>query len=152
MRLVLALVTSALLTSAAAAQTIAPEFGLRGGAVAYAPALDIAPAAPAPSALGSASLDKAELSPSGSTAQVAALPTAVTAAVPSVIAPEAAEAPVEKLHPPRKPRASVARSTVSKPEAQPERSERSERHPRARTGVVANSGHRDLGRFWPPAF
>jgi hypothetical protein len=146
MRLVLALVTSAMLASTASAQSIAPELQSKSGGAAYAPVVAIAPAIAAPTPIASASVDRAELGAEPIAPQP--VPAQGIAAGPSLGTHGEAVSVVagdDKLQPARKARAAIARVEPRKPAA------RTDVQPAHRYRPVA-SGTREFGRFWPPVF
>jgi hypothetical protein len=146
MRLMLAVVTSALLASAASAQSIAPELQSRSGVVTYAPEMPIAPAIASPSPIASAGVDRGELGPQSIAAPSASAP--VLAARPTAEAPSSspiAAAGEEKLQ-------TARRSRVAAERQEPKRySGRSEAQSTQRNRPVVST-IREFGRFWPPVF
>ena len=146
MRLTLVLVTSAMLASPAAAQSISPELQSRGSAFPTAPLIALAPAIAAPTPIATASVDRADLS-----ATTVATPIGPAQAL--TVAPQGdvrssggnVAAGDEKLLPARKPKSAAERS------AQRRVSARTENQPVQRFRP-SSSGSRDFGRFWPPVF
>lgn len=146
MRLTLVLVTSAMLASPAAAQSIAPELQSRGPAFPQAPLIALAPAIAAPTPVATASVDRADLS--ATTVATPIGPAQALTATPQIAAPGIAggvTAGDDKLLPARKPKSAAERTAQRKVYARPES------QPVQRYRPVA-SGSRDFGRFWPPVF
>ena len=151
MRLMLAVVTSAILANGAYAQSVAPELQSRGAAAAYAPAVTLAPAIAAPAPIAIARIDRTEIEPAS--APVAPKPVEALTA-PGAAASAATTAGDQKLQAARKPRTVESRvePRIVETRAEPRRViEKSEAAPVQRYRPVA-SGARELGRFWPPVF
>lgn len=143
MRLTLALVMSAMLASAASAQSIAPELQSRSSILAYSPAIGIAPAIAAPTPIATASVDRAELAPDTlDTPKPLALG---LGAGPATDAPGVIDPADDRLQSSRKARVAADRLAAKRAYG------RTEALPSQRFRPVV-SRVRDFGRFWPPVF